>query len=124
MKVVNGTISSNYGYRKHPINGQHHFHTGVDIAAPESQPVFAPVTGEIIAVGGDMWNGNFIRLQCNAHTFIFCHLKDWNVHTNDRVTTGQQIGTVGKTGQTTGPHLHFEVHYHNAPIDPNPFINF
>jgi len=124
MKVVNGTISSQYGYRTHPISGKHHHHNGVDIAAPAGTPVFTPVTGQVAAVGYDVINGNMVRIQSELHTFIFLHLQDYAVSTGQHVIKGQNIGRVGTTGQSTGAHLHFQVEQNHIPINPNPYINF
>ena len=124
MKVVHGIITSKYGYRKHPITGKHHHHNGIDIAAPIGTPIFTPVTGQVVSIGGDQWNGNQVRIQSELHTFIFLHLHSFAVKPGQHVIKGQNIATVGATGQVTGAHLHFEVHTSHIPINPEPYITF
>ena len=118
-----GYISSGFGNRFHPFNGKHHFHNGIDIAAPAGTDVMAARAGIIETVEYDEECGNYIRISHeNSYETIYCHLKKIFVQLNQQVQSGMIIGTVGSTGMSTGPHPHFEIRNLGDPKDPSLMI--
>ncbi|MCS7070597.1 MAG: LysM peptidoglycan-binding domain-containing M23 family metallopeptidase, partial [Anaerolinea sp.] len=101
------------------------FHTGVDLAAPPGTPVKAAQGGAVIFAG---WNsfgyGYAIVLAHGPFTTVYGHLSAINVGCRQIVSPGQVIGAVGSTGQSSGPHLHFEIRYNDVPQDPTTIMPF
>jgi murein DD-endopeptidase MepM/ murein hydrolase activator NlpD len=112
-------VTSPYGERTHPIRGEPQFHSGIDLAADEEQPVYAAEAGTVVYAG---WNGGYgreVELQHDANTFTrYGHLDVLAVPSGALVKKGQLIGLAGMTGMATGPHLHFEVRRDSVPLDP------
>ena len=104
-----GYITSEYGYRKHPIDGITKFHSGIDIAAPSGTPVLSASSGTVIDVGYDEGYGKFVKVSSGARVYMYAHLNSMNVVKGYAVKQGEIIGRVGSTGISTGPHLHFQV---------------
>ncbi|OEF97834.1 peptidoglycan DD-metalloendopeptidase family protein [Desulfuribacillus alkaliarsenatis] len=106
-----GRISSMFGGARR--------HTGVDIANPTGTPVYAADHGTVVFAG---WNGGYGNLIRVAHTSsmqtYYAHLSSINVRVGQTVNKGEVIGRVGSTGQSTGPHLHFEVRLNGSPVNP------
>jgi len=118
-------LSSDYGYRPSPFNGEKQFHRGIDMAAPEGTPVFACKEGRVISiVRMDPTFGNYIVIKHpSGLSSIYAHLSKIKVSKNgEKVATGQEIGLVGKTGRVTGPHLHFEIRQNGQATNPNAYI--
>jgi murein DD-endopeptidase MepM/ murein hydrolase activator NlpD len=129
-------VSSRFGPRVAPAGakkGTAAFHTGIDYAAPIGTPVYAAADGIVggvyrDGVGKGAINGNAVILR---HTgaggeitgTAYLHLATMAVQTGQKVARGQQIGTVGNTGQSTGPHLHFMVYVRSHPVDPGPHVD-
>ena len=124
-KPVSDTFrySSRFGYRLHPISGQRHHHMGLDFAAPTGTPVYAPGGGIVVYAG---WFGNYGKLVRIRHMesieTYFAHLSKIRVKKGQRVSIGEQIGDIGSTGNSTGPHLHYEVRVNGTPVDPIKFM--
>lgn len=99
-------------------------HTGLDFAAPEGTPVMAAAAGEVTSTAYDSSYGNQIVLTHDDGTQTwYCHLSSFFVSTGESVEPGTTIGAVGSTGNTTGPHLHLEVHpYGGAAVDPYSYL--
>jgi murein DD-endopeptidase MepM/ murein hydrolase activator NlpD len=111
---VNGTITSLFGEIR--PGGTH---GGLDIAAPEGTPIYAPADGVVIKSGPSLGYGRVIIIDHgNGYTTRFGHLSAENVSVGDRVEEGDIIGYVGSTGWATGPHLHYEVRLNGVPVDP------
>lgn len=105
VQPVSGTLTSNFGSRW----GAHH--GGIDIAAPIGTPVLAAADGQVIDAGAASGFGLWVRLLHDDGTVtVYGHVNDYTVAVGQRVSAGQQIAHVGNRGQSTGPHLHFEVH--------------
>lgn len=114
-------ISSNFGMRKHPISGFNKMHKGVDFAAPIGTPIYAGGNGIIEYVGRNGGYGNYIRIRHNnGYKTAYAHLSSYNkgISKGVRVSQGDVIGYVGSTGNSTGPHLHYEIIYQNKHINP------
>ncbi len=119
--VDGARISSNFGYRVHPVLGYQKLHRGTDFAAPTGTPIYASGNGTINFAAPKGANGNFIRLiHDNGWVTLYLHLSRFadGIAPGVRVTQGQKIGEVGTTGRSTGPHLHYEVHIDGSPVDP------
>jgi murein DD-endopeptidase MepM/ murein hydrolase activator NlpD len=98
------------------------FHTGQDFVAPVGTPVHAVTTG-VVSVEHPAWAGNLVRIDHgNGLETLYAHLSRVDVTDGQQVAPGQQIGAVGTEGNSTGPHLHFEVHLGGDPVNPMPFL--
>lgn len=115
---VSGEITSRFGYRIHPIFGTWVFHAGVDIATQTGKPVKAAAAGTVVAAGRDGGYGNVVRVDHGGFTTVYAHLHEVTVQVGQQVGRGQVVGTVGNTGNSTGPHLHFEWWLAGQPVDP------
>lgn len=121
---VKGLISSPFGLKRFFNDQPRNPHSGLDIAAPEGTPILAPADGLISASGNYFFNGNTILMNHNnGLVSMYCHMQSISIKLGDFVKKGTQIGTVGKTGRATGPHLHWSVSLNNARIDPNLLLN-
>ena len=106
-----GRLTSGYGTRDNPFTGDSEFHKGIDLAAPRGTEVIAARDGTVATVGFDPILGKMVIVDHEAgYQTIYGHLEVINVQMNDSVRSGTIIGTVGTTGYSTGPHLHFEIH--------------
>jgi murein DD-endopeptidase MepM/ murein hydrolase activator NlpD len=101
-------ISSNYGWRVHPVTGQYKMHYGVDYAAPTGSSVYAVASGTVVLSGYDKYSGNKVAIRhADGSRSYYLHLHRRLVTKGQNVRSRQLIGTVGATGRVTGPHLHF-----------------
>ena len=117
-------ISSNYGYRTHPITGKvSSFHKGIDIAASSGNPVLAAASGTVVKSYMSSSYGNYIVISHGGGLMTaYAHLSRRLVSVGDTVSAGQQIGKVGSTGNSTGPHLHFEVYVNGSTVNPMNYV--
>ncbi len=122
-KPAKGPFSSRFGLRR-ILNGQpRQPHSGLDIAAPEGTPVTAPAAGLVIETGDFFYTGNTVFLDHGQGLVsMYIHLSRIDVEKGARVNRGQGIGLIGKTGRTTGAHLHWAVSLNNARVDPMLFL--
>ncbi|HMO17879.1 MAG TPA: M23 family metallopeptidase [Oligoflexia bacterium] len=121
---VLGRLTSRYGKRSSPfLSHGRDFHTGLDIAVDEATPIFASADGKItLAESKGAYGKTVIIEHPSGLETLYAHLSRINVKSGDHVCRGQQIGMVGTTGRSTGPHLHYEVRENGIPIDPYPFV--
>jgi murein DD-endopeptidase MepM/ murein hydrolase activator NlpD len=118
---------SGYGPRRHPITGRIKMHHGIDVACPVGTPLIAPADGQIVHKGSGASGGYtlLVRHQGNFHT-VYYHLKQpSHRHVGEMVKAGDLIGNSGNTGQSTGPHLHFELRRSRKwgdTVDPQPYL--
>ncbi|MGR4065624.1 MAG: murein hydrolase activator EnvC family protein [Vulcanimicrobiaceae bacterium] len=116
---VSGTITSPFGWRRNPFGGAPEFHQGLDIAAPSGTTVTAAASGTIIMAQWYGGYGNYILIDHGGgYSTGYGHLSAMYVSSGQQVARGQAIGAVGSTGESTGPHLHFEVRINGKPVDP------
>ena len=114
-------ISSTFGMREHPVLGFMKLHKGVDFAAPVGTPIYAAGDGILQHAEFKELNGNYVEiLHDNGWQTIYLHMSAFGpgIKPGVRVHQGQEIGQVGTTGRSTGPHLHYEMHINNEPVDP------
>jgi murein DD-endopeptidase MepM/ murein hydrolase activator NlpD len=114
-------LSSNFGMRTHPVLGYSMMHRGVDFAAGTGTPIRAAGDGTVVRAGGFGTYGNYIRLHhLNGYDTAYAHMSRFapGMRAGMKVRQGQVIGYVGATGRVTGPHLHYEVLFKNAQINP------
>ncbi|MCS7213515.1 MAG: M23 family metallopeptidase [Candidatus Calescibacterium sp.] len=116
---VKGRITSGFGYRVNPVDGEYQFHSGIDISAPEGTPVLSSASGKVVEVAANHLNGLYVRIRhINGIYTTYAHLRKVFVSKGDYVKKGEIIGLVGSTGRATGKHLHFEISFRGRPIDP------
>jgi murein DD-endopeptidase MepM/ murein hydrolase activator NlpD len=112
-------ISSNFGIREHPVLGGLRQHNGIDLAAPTGTPVESVGDGTVVRAGWNGGYGKYIEIKHSAgYTTAYAHLSKINVSKGDRVRQGELIGEVGSTGRSTGPHLHYELHFNGSIVHP------
>ena len=114
-----GHLTSPYGPRMSPYAGRIKMHEGLDIGAPIGTPIVAPADGGVTFSGPKPGFGNFVQID---HGYgvetIFGHASSLSVHKGQKVARGDKIATVGNTGFSTGPHVHYEVRVNGTPVDP------
>lgn len=120
IKPVNSTnITSPFGYRIHPITGAYTLHTGVDWYVPTGTAVKASASGTVVAAG---WNGGYgycLDIQHSDGSLTrYAHLSSFAASVGQTVTQGQIVAYSGNTGDSTGPHLHFEIRINGNPVNP------
>ena len=117
-------VSSRFGLRVHPITGQKKSHTGIDIASNQGTAVYASDGGSVTLAGWNGGYGNCIMIDHgNGYVTLYGHLSSISVSVGQTVSQGATIGAVGSTGNSTGPHLHFEVLKNGTRIDPEQFFS-
>ncbi|MCL2441530.1 MAG: M23 family metallopeptidase [Treponema sp.] len=117
---VSGVVTSGYGWRRDPFNrSRRQFHNGIDIRGSVGTPVRAAMAGRVSVVGFDRVLGNYIVINHNAgYRTLYAHLNVIRTRTGAYVATGERIGDVGNTGQSTGAHLHFTVFRNGVTVNP------
>lgn len=127
------TVTSEFGYRQHPITGAYELHNGIDLVnGNPTTPIYASAAGEVVIAGSyPEWYGNYVVIKHSDGLYTgYAHQSQLRVSVGDTVKQGQQIGNMGTTGPSTGPHLHFQF-FTNGPwpsnsdfINPREHINF
>lgn len=116
-------ISDDYGNRMHPTLKVQKFHNGIDLAAPSGSPILAAYDGEVIASAYSSTMGNYAMIDHGDGIIsIYMHASSISVSSGQSVTKGQRIGSVGSTGRSTGPHLHFGVRQNGSYVSPWNFL--
>ena len=119
-----GAITSTFGHRENPFGGPDvETHKGLDISGPMGAPVKAMAKGEVEFAGARGGFGNCIILKHgNGFETLYGHLSKILVRAGQQIDIGQQIGNIGSTGRSTGPHLHYEVHRNGEKMNPQSFL--
>lgn len=116
---VRGAISSPFGYRPNPFTGIRQFHNAIDIVAPEGTPVKAAMDGRAADIGYNAIYGNYVILSHpEGYQTLYAHLSKVSVKRGASIRQGVVLGTVGTTGYSTGPHLHFSVFKRGSAVNP------
>lgn len=119
LRPVPGAVSSGFGMRVHPITGQTRMHNGIDMDGALGDPIRAARAGTVILAGVKGGYGTTVMIDHGGGMVtLYAHQSRLGVSSGDRVARGEVIGYVGSTGQSTGPHLHFEVRINGVPTDP------
>ncbi len=121
--VTTGRLSSDYGWRTHPISGKRSFHDGIDISNKVGTSILAYANGTVTKTAWTDSYGNYIVIDHGGglETY-YIHLSGFDVSVGDSVSGGQLIGRMGKTGSATGSHLQFEVRVNGSPVNPWDYI--
>jgi murein DD-endopeptidase MepM/ murein hydrolase activator NlpD len=116
---LEGRISSRFGRRRDPIHGRRRSHSGVDIVAPRGTQITAAAAGTVVFAGRQGGYGKMVEIEhADGRRTRYAHAAQLLVSPGDAVEDGQPIATVGSTGRSTGPHLHFEVTENGVRVDP------
>ena len=100
-----------------------HHHNGIDIAAPKGTPVLAAANGKVISREQASGYGRLVRIaHGDGLETWYAHLQSWNVKPGKKMKCGQRIGKVGKSGNATAPHLHYEVRINGRPVNPEVYL--
>jgi murein DD-endopeptidase MepM/ murein hydrolase activator NlpD len=120
---VDAPMSSGFGMRVHPVTGAKRLHAGIDLAAPTGTPIGAAAAGTVTFAGARGGYGNLVIVDHGDGTETrYAHQHTISVRAGQTVAAGDLLGTVGSTGQSTGPHLHFEFRRDGEPVDPAPLL--
>ena len=121
--IKEGWTSSYYGYRIDPFNGKKVFHHGLDFAGKEGSNVYAVADGMVSWIGKRGGYGEMVEIDHgNGYVTRYAHNKALNVQVGDRITKGQTIASMGSTGRSTGPHVHFEILRDGKTVNPYNFV--
>ncbi len=116
-------ISSGYGYRRDPFTGRAAMHRGLDFRGGYGAPILAAADGRVSYVGYKSGYGRVVEItHGNGMMTRYAHMSRQLARAGQEVTAGEQIGKIGSTGRSTGPHLHFEVHINGRQVNPRPFL--
>ena len=120
-------VTSDYGWRTHPVHGDRRYHSGVDLRAPVGTPVIATADGVVEHAGyhQESGYGNLVIINHNfGFRTYYAHLDDYDVEVGDFVRNGEVIGASGESGVTDGPHLHYEIWHIQRRLDPTAFLDW
>lgn len=117
---ASGRLTSGFGYRNHPIRGEVHMHTGLDVSLPVGSPIYAATDGTVVEVERSRGGYGYQILLRHGPKYAtrYAHLSGFNVEMGQKVKRGDVIGYSGNTGNSTGPHLHYEVLKNGAHVNP------
>lgn len=116
-------ISSEFGWREAPIAGAGNNHKGMDLAAPTGTPIYAAAAGTVTTARYSSSAGNWVVINHgNGLQTYYMHASALYVSEGQSVSKGQNIAAVGSTGQSTGPHLHFQVMQNGTPVNPRNYL--
>ena len=120
---THGWVTSSFGYRTSPYTGGREFHKGLDIAGRMGTPIYAPADGEVLYATAKNTLGNAVKMR---HGYgietVYGHMQEVLVKSGATVKRGQQIGLMGSTGRSTGPHLHYVVLVNGKAVNPRNYI--
>jgi len=120
---LEGRVTSSFGEREDPINGEGAFHAGIDIAAAYGSTVRAAADGDVTATRMGSGYGREVTIDHGHDVLtVYGHLSAMIVVPGQHVTRGQVVGYVGQSGRSTGPHLHYEVRVHMVPVNPHKYL--
>lgn len=123
-RPASGYVTSEFGYRTHPITGAQHLHGGIDIGGGGT--IVAAKSGTVIVAGSHRQFGNYVKINHgNGLVSLYAHMQpNLGVSVGQTVSAGQRVGTMGTTGESTGVHLHFEIYENGRRVNPRNYVNF
>lgn len=124
IKPVNGKVTSEFGGREVTSPVMSADHKGIDIAAKQGTNILAAIEGQVEEANSNSEYGNFVKIKKDDVLTVYAHCEKLKVSKGDNVKQGDVIATVGSTGKSTGPHLHFEIRLSGRYINPNLIIQF
>ena len=124
IKPLTGTITSRFGERNPTTPTVPIYHTGIDIAANTGTVFIAAMSGKVVQVSSEGDYGNHLKIEQDDIITLYAHCSKIYVNEGDEIVQGQEIGEVGETGNTTGPHLHFEIRKAGEYINPDDILDF
>jgi len=112
-------MASGYGWRIDPVYHTRRFHAGMDFAAPVGANIYATGNGQVISAGWQQGYGNCVQINHGyGYVTLYGHMSAFKIRAGQKVKRGDVIGLVGSTGKSTGPHLHYEVHFKGEIMNP------
>ncbi len=124
IKPIEGIVTSPFGARESENKNVTGYHTGMDLAAESGTYIKASMGGIVTLVSNEGDYGKHVKIRCNNVTTLYAHCSNIFVKEGQIVAQGQDIGAVGSTGNSTGPHLHFEIRVEDRFIDPSKILQF
>ncbi len=124
IKPIEGVVTSTFGSRTSENQNVTGYHTGTDLAAEQGTYIKASMGGIVTLVSNEGDYGKHIKIRCNNVTTLYAHCSNIFVKEGQIVAQGQDIGEVGSTGNSTGPHLHFEIRVDDRFVDPSRILQF
>ena len=120
---VQGWVTSSFGMRRHPMSRRFKMHSGIDVASPRGTPIKSPAPGKVIFAGRRSGYGNMVLIDHGyGIVTVYAHLNKIFVKNGVKISRDELFATVGSTGASTGPHLHYEVQVDGIPSDPLAFV--
>ena len=124
IKPLQGTITSVFGWRNPTVSTVSKYHTGIDIAANKGTDIISATDGKVILSSSQGAYGNHLKIQIEDVIIIYAHCLSLNVKEGAEINQGQIIAKVGSTGNSTGPHLHFEIRREDRYVNPDLILDF
>lgn len=124
IKPLEGVITSRFGNRNPTVSTVSKYHTGIDIAANEGTDIIAATSGTVVLASSKGAYGNHLKIQVGDVCIIYAHCLSLAVKEGDEIAQGQVIAKVGSTGNSTGPHLHFEIRREDRYVNPDLILDF
>ena len=124
IKPIDGIVTSRFGERESTNRNVTSNHTGIDISAVLGAPIKSAITGNVVQVSNEGDYGKHVKICKDNIITLYAHCEEIFVTEGQEITQGQEIASVGSTGNSTGPHLHFEIRVNDVPINPAEIIEF
>lgn len=124
IKPLEGTITSVFGWRNPTSTKVSKYHTGIDIATKEGTNIISATNGKVLLASSTGAYGNHLKIQVEDIIIIYAHCLSLEVKEGEQINQGQFIAKVGSTGNSTGPHLHFEIRKEDRYVDPKLILDF
>lgn len=124
IKPLNGVITSKFGWRDPTVSTVSKYHTGLDIAANTGTEIISSTKGKVVIASSEGAYGNHLKIQVENVEIIYAHCSKLIAAEGQEISQGQKIAEVGSTGNSTGPHLHFEIRMDGRYVDPQMILDF
>lgn len=124
INPLKGVITSKFGWRNPTVSTVSKYHTGIDIGVDEGTPIVSATEGKVILASSKGAYGNHLKIQIEDIIIIYAHCLSLEVSEGEEVNQGQLIARVGSTGNSTGPHLHFEIRIQDRYVDPKLILDY